>query len=152
MNANVQYALTPGKTSIEDATTEKAIVQMREYANRVSLAFEVKTTAATGALTAIWTDPDEVPRSTAALYDVWVVGASSDGTVYAAYHGWALFFRDASAAAVQLGATQNVNQIESAAGLDFAITVGADSKVVVSVNDGGLGTVSWKCWVELRSR
>lgn len=147
MKATIERPLNPGKTGLEKVT-EEAVIQMRNALNMVGSFRADVTTAATGALTPVWTSED-LGLNTDYEVTAKVVGSSADLTVYASYVRVARFAR-ATGAAAQLGATQAPVTIESAAGLDATISLSGNA-VVVSVDDDALGAVRWRAYVEVRS-
>ena len=129
---------------------ERYAAQVRDHANKYELRQLDLTTADTNTLTAIYLS-DEMRTDSAALLSAQVIGQSDDGTIYAAYGLTAMFRRIGNAAAAQQGATQTLSApIESNAALDCTLGVDSDSRMFVKVSDGSVGTVDWRCWVEVR--
>lgn len=128
----------------------RCLRQVRTALNQKESRLRALTTAATNTLTEIYrSDPlgaDEVAEMRAL-----VVGTSEDGSVYARYEFAGLFQRVGVTAAAQRGATVTLaTAIESHAGLDCQLGVNSDSEMFVKVTDGGVGTVEWSAWVEVR--
>jgi hypothetical protein len=150
VNNNVTFPIRPGRTPLERDISEDAIGQMRAFANLILLQRRAVTTAATGMVTQVWLDAKEIPFNTAPKLAAIVHGRSADGTSYFSHEIVGQFFRGGpGTAAVQLGATQERHPvIRSAGALVAALGVDADSKLFVTVTDGGLATLDWECWVE----
>ena len=147
--ANVEQRVVAGRK--DPKAVELALEQLRTFCNRVPTTVQTLTTNATGAMTALYTS-GEVPFDSTVTMQAKVHGRSDDGTVYATYEMVAMFYRGETGSVAQLGATQDKHTpIESNALLD-ADLVTTDDRLVLQVNDGGLGIVHWSAWIELRAQ
>lgn len=146
--ANVSTEFRDGRSS--DRELGRFALEVRSFCNTYESRTLPLETANTAADTAIYTS-DAMGFDETALLQAKVFGTSADGTHYAAYELAALFRRVGSTAAGQLGATQaKMTAIESDAGLDCTLGVDASSQLYVKVNDGGVGTMNWVAFVEVR--
>lgn len=133
-----------------DAVWVDAIRQLRDAANRSYHTKAELTTASTSTLTTIWLS-EVIPKLSMLEVIAVVEGKTSTLSERCAYRKVACFYRDDSNPAAQQGATTDVyTPFESNAAFDCQVGVDADSRVFVKVNDGGLGTVSWTAWIEVR--
>jgi len=122
-----------------------------DFANqRYSKTFTL-TTAATGAVTTIWSD--EIPDNTSWTVEFQVLGrATAGGAARAVYRKMGLFYREGGGA-VQEGAVTTIAAITSVGGFLAALGVSGND-VRVQVLDDAVRTVSWQAliWVQEVSR
>jgi hypothetical protein len=117
--------------------------QARQAINQTYCSRFVTATTGTGVFTTIWTSPD------LAVGKVWFVEATIMARATGARGAWmiqGLFYNDGAVA--QEGATFAAFTITSAAfNVQFAIV---GNHVEAQVQDNGVLTVQWQCWIELR--
>jgi len=117
--------------------------QSRQALNQTYLARFFTTTAATATYTTIWTSPD------LAVGKVWDVEAEFMARATGARSAWiikGLFYNEGTV--TQEGATFAIyTQSTAAFNVQFAIV---GNHVEAQVQDDGVLTVSWQCWIVLR--
>jgi hypothetical protein len=79
--------------------------------------------------------------------DATVQGVRADGAAYGCYRLNASFFRTATGAGTQIGATTVIYSRESNAALNATLTV-VNSFPTVQVIDGAQGTIVWDVWIQ----
>jgi hypothetical protein len=118
--------------------------QMRQSLNSTYRARFVQQTAHTATFTAIWTS-DDIPSGKEWLIDATIM-ARSGTTARSAWTIRGLFYSDGTVA--QEGATVAV-YTQSAAALAVRFQIVANH-IEAQVQDNGVLTVDWQCWIELR--
>jgi len=105
------------------------------------------TTAATGAFANIWTS-DPVPTDSSWSVHVRVLGQSTAGAAQTADYGRVALFRNTAGTLAQVGATQALWSIETAAAMDVRLQVSGQT-VTLDVRDDGVSTIAWKAHIRI---
>ncbi len=152
MKATVEQAVSDRPVKEDDLTfwANKEVIpllkKLRDAVNQIVAGAFTLTTAASGAFTNIWTS-DPVPTDTTWGVRVRVVGHSTAGAAQTADYGRVATFRNTAGTVAQVGATQSLWSIETAAAMDVRVQVSGQT-IQVDVRDDGVSTVAWKAYVE----
>ena len=143
----VPQSTREGRSS--DTERQRELDQLRAFANQAVHTVRTLKTESSNTLETIWRS-ETFPVSTTATVQVKIQGSSVDGTKYGVYEKVAVFRRGASGDAAQIGSTIDKHTpFESDAAIDATVSV-VDNRILVKVSDGGVATMNWKAWIEMR--
>lgn len=152
MRSTIEHPVRQGRTALkDDPTSEKAFGEMAARLNDTLSTRRSVSTSGAGGPTDIWRDAVAMPANSFAELQVKITGRSADGAAYFAWELTGTFFRGATGAAAQKGATQEKRPVVRSAGaITASIGVDADSQLYVQVDDGAVAAMDWEAWIEER--
>jgi hypothetical protein len=135
------------KAGMSEEEKERLLLQVRTALNGTVRRFPAAVGSAGSAVTLFTSDALEPGERV--VFKVEVHGLDAAGTIYLYGQYAGMFRRLSTGAAIQLGTTRILFEQASAATQVVSLAVTSDSQITVTATDGGAGSMTWSCWVEM---